>query len=151
MKFLPLRQLVPILLFGAVFLLHYAAQAQAPADKSIVALLKESKWQKRVLLLYAPTADNADLLRQQQLLAADRPGLTAREITVREVVASQLSAADRTYVQQRLAVSGATFVLLLIGKDGGVKRRETEPISARSLFSTIDVMPMRQQEMRRPK
>lgn len=149
MKFLLLRQLVPVFLFGAVFLVQPAAQAQT--DKSIVALLKESKWQKRVLLLYAPTADNADLLRQQQLLEADRPGLAAREITVREVVASQLSAADRTYVQQRLAVSGATFVLLLIGKDGGVKRRETEPISAKSLFSTIDVMPMRQQEMRRPK
>ena len=37
---------------------------------------------------------------------------------------------------------------VLIGKDGGVKRRWAEPLNVDDLFQTIDAMPMRQYEMR---
>ncbi|MCS4120976.1 hypothetical protein GGP45_001318 [Salinibacter ruber] len=40
------------------------------------------------------------------------------------------------------------FRVVLVGKDGTEKRREAEPVSARSVFDTIDAMPMRQREMR---
>ena len=36
---------------------------------------------------------------------------------------------------------------MLIGKDGGVKLRQEEPISVADLFALIDSMPMRKQEM----
>lgn len=42
---------------------------------------------------------------------------------------------------------GAAFRVVLIGKDGGVKYETIEPIGPEQLFSIIDAMPMRQQEM----
>ncbi|RYG45300.1 DUF4174 domain-containing protein [bacterium] len=39
------------------------------------------------------------------------------------------------------------FSVALIGKDGGVKLRRTEPIDSKELFGIIDAMPMRQEEM----
>ena len=41
-----------------------------------------------------------------------------------------------------------SFRVVLIGKDGGVKLRQEEPISVADLFALIDSMPMRKQEMR---
>lgn len=133
------------LLLGAA-----TVQAQVkPVNNSLAALLKASRWQKRVLLLCAPSATDAALVRQRQLLASAQPALDARALLVHEVLLSNLSAADKTYLAENLRVSSVRFVVLLIGKDGGVKRRETAPVSPTSLFKTIDVMPMRQQEMRK--
>jgi hypothetical protein len=41
--------------------------------------------------------------------------------------------------------------VLLVGKDGGVKLSSSSPLSASTLFGTIDAMPMRIDEMRRRK
>ncbi|MCB2377272.1 DUF4174 domain-containing protein [Hymenobacter sp. BT635] len=137
-----------LLILCSLFTLSAVVRAQSlPDQRSLAALLKASRWQKRVLLLCAPTADSPALLRQRQLLAADRAGLEARELLVREIVPATLSAADREYLTQTLRVSTTGFTVLLLGKDGGVKRRETEPVAPSSLFATIDAMPMRQREM----
>ncbi|MBO0359260.1 DUF4174 domain-containing protein [Hymenobacter sp. BT186] len=146
MRFTPLCWLLVV---GGL-LLAATVQAQTkPAQRSLAALLKASRWQKRVLLLCAPTATDAALLRQRQLLAPARPDLDARDLLVHEVLLDNLSVADKKYVTETLRTSGTGFTVLLIGKDGGVKRRETEPVTPGSLFKTIDVMPMRQQEMRK--
>ena len=44
-------------------------------------------------------------------------------------------------------VAPDAFALLLIGKDGGEKRRDTSVPDLNSLFNLIDGMPMRQAEM----
>jgi hypothetical protein len=139
------------LLFGCFFggVLTAEAQASNKPAASVATLLKASRWQKRVLLLCAPTATDAALLRQRQLLAPARSDLDARDLLVREAVFDNLSAADKKYVTETLRTSGASFTVLLIGKDGGAKRRETEPVTPGSLFKTIDVMPMRRQEMKK--
>jgi hypothetical protein len=49
-------------------------------------------------------------------------------------------------LRRQLAVEGDSFAMLLIGKDGGVKVRSAQPLTAEHLFTTIDQMPMRQQE-----
>lgn len=138
-----------ILLSLAAVTVGFAARAQTPRPASLAATVQGSKWQKRLLLLCAPNPENADLRRQQQLLEPARAELAARDMQVWEVIFSQLPAADQRYVRERLQVPATGFVVLLIGKDGGVKRRETVPLSPAQLFSTIDAMPMRQQEMRR--
>jgi len=151
MLFLPAMRfssLCWLLVVSGLVLSAAVVKAQTTSPQSIAVLLKASRWQKRVLLLCAPTATDASLLRQRQLLASVRPDLEARDVLVQEVLLNQLSAADRGYMTKTLRVSGATFVALLVGKDGGVKRRETAPVAPASLFKTIDVMPMRQQEMR---
>ncbi|WBA40270.1 DUF4174 domain-containing protein [Hymenobacter canadensis] len=121
----------------------------APKPTSVAALVKASRWQQRVLLLYAPTATDPALLRQQKLLRTVAPELEARQLIVRELLGSALPAADARYLTQQLGMAPGGFAVVLIGKDGGVKKRATQPLTPASLFATIDAMPMRQQEMRR--
>jgi len=112
-------------------------------------MLRASKWQKRLVLLCTPTADNAEYKQQKSLLAQDAKAVQERDIQVVDLVANQLSAADKEHLGQQLKVSLDQFTVLLIGKDGGVKLRQTEPLITQRLFGTIDTMPMRQQEMRK--
>lgn len=136
---------------GVLLLGNTLRSAQTLPPASLSTLVKESKWQKRVLLLCAPTPDDAELRRQQQLLGPVKADLNTRDLLVREVIWSQLSAADQRYLRHGLGVGGPAFQVVLIGKDGGVKRRETKALPPAQLFSTIDAMPMRQQEMKRPR
>ena len=43
------------------------------------------------------------------------------------------------------------FKVVLIGLDGSVKKRQSNMMTSKQLFSTIDSMPMRQQELRNEK
>ncbi|MDI1249127.1 MAG: DUF4174 domain-containing protein [Lacunisphaera sp.] len=42
----------------------------------------------------------------------------------------------------------AAFSVVLIGKDGGEKLRQTTPLAPADLFALVDAMPMRQAEIR---
>jgi hypothetical protein len=121
----------------------------AQTTTSLASWLSKQRWQKRVVLLCAPSSTTPELQAQQQQLTVAATGLQERDIEVREVLFEQLSAADKQYLTQKLGVKTTGFTLLLLGKDGGVKRRETKPISPKALFETIDVMPMRREEARR--
>ncbi len=52
-------------------------------------------------------------------------------------------------LRRRFGVEGQGFRVVLVGKDGDVKRESSAPLSAVGLFGTIDAMPMRKQELRR--
>lgn len=131
-------------------LLVSATLAQPP-EASLAPWLRQQRWQKRVVLLCAPGGTTPELTTQRQLLGAATSELQERDVVVREVLFDHLSADDRYYLTQELQVKTSGFTLLLIGKDGGVKRRETAPIRPAVLFGTIDTMPMRRQEARRPR
>jgi hypothetical protein len=57
------------------------------------------------------------------------------------------TAADER-LRNRFDVELSAFRVILVGKDGTEKRRDEAPVSAQSIFDTIDAMPMRQREMR---
>ncbi|MEO1019351.1 MAG: DUF4174 domain-containing protein, partial [Pseudomonadota bacterium] len=57
---------------------------------------------------------------------------------------TSLSAAD---LRDAFGVENSDFRVLLIGKDGGVKLRSNEWVSAHEVFALIDTMPMRRREM----
>jgi hypothetical protein len=122
--------------------------AQAAAPPSLAQVLRTSRWRHRVLLIGAPTASQADFQRQKTLLAADVKGLVERDFKVIEVIYDQLSPADRQHWTQQLGQPTSGFTVVLIGKDGGVKRTETQPLAPADVFGTVDKMPMRRQEMR---
>lgn len=113
--------------------------------------LADNQWKHRVILLYAPSAASPDLHKQRALLAADSDGLTERDLIVRELLADQLSETDKAFLEETLNTTGNSFRVLLIGKDGGVKIQQTNPITTKQLFGTIDGMSMRQQEMKKQK
>jgi Domain of unknown function (DUF4174) len=113
------------------------------------------RWQNRLLLVFAPDADSALYRRQQEMLLVAERGLNERDmviIFVRDAVstkgrpAAPVAAVD---LRDAYGVLPHEFRVVLIGKDGGVKLRQEEPISVADLFALIDSMPMRKQEKRK--
>jgi hypothetical protein len=83
-------------------------------------------------------------------------GLNERDIVVIFVIEDALSTkrkptpnASAVDLRDAYDVLPHEFRVVLIGKDGGVKLRQEEPISMADLFALIDSMPMRKQEMGR--
>ncbi|MBT9391673.1 DUF4174 domain-containing protein [Hymenobacter sp. NST-14] len=137
-----------ILLLTAALLTSTLVPAQTSSASALEATVKKAHWRQRVLLICAPSAADASLLAQRNLLESAAAGLRERDLLVRELVLPELPAPDRAYLR-RLGVKTDAFQVLLLGKDGGLKRRDTQPVAPQTLFSTIDAMPMRRQEMKR--
>jgi hypothetical protein len=99
----------------------------------------------RQIYLFAPNAQDSNLVQQQQILASDTEGVKERDLRVTVV----LSDPDKSNLLKRFKIMPNKFIFLLIGKDGGEKFRSSKIVSLQRLFTLIDGMPMRQDEMRR--
>ena len=112
------------------------------------------RWQNRLLLVFAPDADSALYCRQQEMLLVAERGLNERDMVIICVIRDAVSTKGRPAaavaavdLRDAYGVLPQEFRVVLIGKDGGVKLRQEEPISMADLFALIDSMPMRKQEM----
>lgn len=112
------------------------------------------RWQTRLLLVFAPDADSALYRRQQEMLLVAERGLNERDMVIIFVIRDAVSTKGRPAaavaavdLRDAYGVLPQEFRVVLIGKDGGVKLRQEEPISMADLFALIDSMPMRKQEM----
>lgn len=128
--------------------------AQTPPSPTTLANLRDTY---RPLLLFAPSPDNPSLLAQLHKFKDSAPGLHERDVLLIAVpfnnpapTETSLTPEDATAARRRLRIAPDAFTLLLLGKDGGEKLRSLKPISFEKLRDTIDLMPMRQQEMRNP-
>lgn len=108
------------------------------------------KWQKRVLVISAPDANDRLLLEQRRIIARWRLGAEERDLAVVEVVGDDVVGASDPASLLRLSFRLPTvgFAVVLVGKDGGAKLKENRPISAAFLEATIDAMPMRHGDKR---
>ena len=88
-------------------------------------------------------AAHADGFRERDLLLV---GLTGSN---QAVPTALLSGSGDMAARTRFNVKPGEFTVILIGKDGGEKLRSHQPIAWEKLQSTIDAMPMRQDEMQR--
>lgn len=114
------------------------------------------RWKNRPLLVFAPAADHPELQRQRTLLEGSAAGLRERDMVVIFVVGNSvevlsgpspgLNAAE---LRRRYTVPRSEFRSILVGKDAGSKIVSRAPLTTGRLFSTIDSMPMRRDEMRR--
>ena len=104
----------------------------------------------RPLYVFAPTSGDERLARQQAINAAASAGYRERDMTVTVVAGSGVSGSSRSAsaLRARFGVSSGQFRVILVGKDGGVKLSSASPVSTGTLFSLIDAMPMRRDEMR---
>jgi hypothetical protein len=113
-------------------------------------------WKKRPLVVFAPSSSDAALARQKAIVASSRAGMAERHMVVVYVVGDSVSAdlgagpgMGAGALRARYGVSAGAFRAVLVGKDGGSKLSSGSPLSAGTLFATIDAMPMRRDEMRR--
>ena len=112
------------------------------------------RWRKRIVMAFAPARDDPRLAGQRGELQALTQGADERDVVLIEVRGDEVrpaSAGSAQALRDRFGVGSRGFTALLLGKDGGVKLRSDEPITAARLASTIDAMPMRQDEMRAAK
>ena len=116
--------------------------------------LEKYRWEHRLLLVFAPDADSALYRRQQEMLLVAERGLNERDTIIIFVIRDAVStkgrpaAADAAVdLRDAYGVLPHEFRVVLLGKDGGVKLRQEEPISMADLFALIDSMPMRKQEI----
>jgi hypothetical protein len=96
----------------------------------------------RKLLTFAPS-DSREYEEQRDLFLGHEPGFEDRDLTI-----TIFPEDDDTEMRDRYGVKPGSFVVVLVGRDGGEKFRSEEPISAKELFDRIDAMPMRRREMR---
>jgi hypothetical protein len=120
--------------------LAWGQTAAAPREVTQVDLA-ELLYRARAVVIFAPAAQDAEFLRQMELLAADRGDLAARDA----VVIIDTDPAARSALRQKLRPSG--FSLVLIDKDGKTALRKPHPWSLRELTRAIDVLPSRRSEM----
>jgi hypothetical protein len=134
-----------------------ALTGSAYSRESNLADLKHYQWQKRLLLIFAPSEDYpayrflADELRRQQGGVHDRDVLvfSLLEKGQSRLGDGRLDQATGEALRKRFSVKQGTFTVILIGKDGGEKLRREEGANLGEIFGLIDTMPMRRREMRR--
>lgn len=103
--------------------------------------LNQYRWHNRPVVIFAPSEKDARYQQQIAMLKANPSGLAERDIIVLTDNAPNQSGQLRSQLKPK------GFEVVLVGKDGGMKLRETTPISSEALLSTIDQMPMRKAKL----
>lgn len=124
--------------------------ATAAADE-----LDDYRWDRRPLLLFAPTAGDPRLAETVSRIEASRCDFVSRDMVLGQLVSQGDSTIDGHVVnadeaqrlRDRFAITENAFGALLIGKDGGEKLRVDEVPDLRTIYAVIDGMPMRSAEM----
>jgi len=138
-----------------------AVAIATPAD-SVDFRLEDHQWEHRLLFVFAPDDTSEALVRQEEAFADHDAGFWDRDLLLLSVTGADrgthrsvpgadpqpLTEAAARRLRDRFDVAPGAFRVVLVGKDGTEKRRDAEPVTARSIFDTIDAMPMRQREMR---
>jgi len=120
----------------------------------MLAQFEDHQWKHRLILIFADK-NGPTYLQQMDNLRADSAGLKDRDIRIYSIFSQssrpELSPSDRTLIRRKYNPDQLPFLVLLIGKDGGIKARKTDGYPRQEIFDLIDSMPMRQAEMRRKK
>lgn len=116
--------------------------------------LDDFLWRSRPLLVFAPTDGDARLVETVHRIEASRCDVLDRDMVIGVVVTEGTSTLDGQTIDSdeaqrlmnRYASGEDAFTVLLIGKDGTEKLRVNEVPDLRTIFATIDGMPMRGRE-----
>ncbi|GAA4272180.1 hypothetical protein GCM10022258_14740 [Aquimarina gracilis] len=105
--------------------------------------------------MIADSYHNDTFKKQVRGLIKNESGLVERKLIVYQISKTSyfLGVKDTDPIQSsklydRFNFDEKTFKVILIGLDGGIKKKFDSYVSARQIFETIDQMPMRKQELR---
>ncbi len=118
--------------------------------------LTQYQWENRLLLVFVKEKSDEQFLALKKQLGAEEEELRERDMLVfyffqgnsGEFEGEALEGQEVKKVWDTFLPSQEATTLLLIGKDGGEKYRKTKDFDLNEVFSLIDGMPMRRQEMR---
>jgi len=125
------------------------------ADQVAAYDLSQHQWRHRLLFLIAPDNGDPDLAAQQRGIALRRDAILDRDMRVFQLLPDkgfvedvELPRPAVTKLRSHLGANPEDRLLILVGKDGGVKRRAALNADLRGVFLQIDAMPMRRDEVR---
>lgn len=104
--------------------------------------LSDFLWQSRPIVVFADSENDPRFEQQLTLLQAQAAALAERDV----VVLTDTDPSVTSDLRKKLRPRG--FMIVLIGKDGGIKLRKASPWDVREVSRVIDKMPMRQREVR---
>jgi len=118
-------------------------------------LIDQLRWSERVLVVAAPGQLGAPASLQIGSLLARDDELAARELRIVHLMGSTGGrVAGRTLESDQVrglregwGLPAGDWSAVLVGKDGGVKARWSEPVAPDKVFGLIDAMPMRAREV----
>ncbi|MCV3272953.1 DUF4174 domain-containing protein [Roseobacter sinensis] len=145
-----MRPILPIVLacFFANTTAAQTAEAEPETDLFVTmdeVDLNQFKWEKRPVVVFSDSENNPAFIEQMQLLRERPAELIERDVVV--IVDTDPDAQS----DLRRKLRPREFMLVIIGKDGGVKLRKPFPWDIREISRSIDKMPMRQREIREEK
>ncbi len=124
-----------------------AAGAAQAADAGHEDPLAEFLWTARPLVIFANNALDPRLLRQLRDIEGRQQDLDERDVVVIVDTTPGPSRFDDTPL--RMKFRPHDFNVILVGKDGEVKKRSPSPVSGAQLVRMIDRLPLRQEELGR--
>ncbi len=117
--------------------------------------LGQHEWRQRLVFLIAPSSDDPAMAMQRQWIQRRWEAVADRDVLVFQLFFDQGFVGDRVLAAQevrelrkQLAVAAQDRLAILIGKDGGIKRRAALETDLREILLQIDAMPMRRDEVR---
>ena len=139
----------------AFVLIVLAASTTFGCATAVAAELGDYRWERRPLLVFAPTVGDPRVIETLSRIEASRRDFVGRDMVLGLVMAEDDSTLDGQVIDadepQRLrdqyAIAENGFVVVLIGKDGGEKWRVDEVPDLQAIYAVIDGMPMRSREM----
>lgn len=134
-------RITSIVLAAVMAATAWAGEPEALIRPAGEADLPDFLWQARPVVVFADTAEDPRFIEQMQLLNENVPALADRDV----VVLTDTDPAAKSPLRQRLRPRG--FMLVLVGKDGGVKLRKPHPWTVRELSRSIDKFPERLREV----
>ena len=99
------------------------------------------RWLSRLIVVFSDSPNDPRFAEQTELLLSLPSELLDRDV----IVLTDTDPSAQSFLRQKLRPRG--FVVLIIGKDGGVKLRKPIPWSVREISRAIDKMPLRQREI----
>ena len=116
--------------------------------------LKTHQWKNRLLLVFSDDK-NSDVFKEQiNILSKDKKGLLERKLIIYQFSKDKFTTDfnSKWYPAKKLTKKyrskNMTFEVVLIGLDDGTKLRQTKLVSLDKLFTLIDGMPMRRNELK---
>ncbi len=118
--------------------------------------LGDFRWERRPLLVFAPTDTDPRLAETLSRIDATRCDFVGRDMVLGQILTAGTSTLDGHVIDadetrrlvNRFGVGADAFTVLLIGKDGTEKLRIAGVPDLRAIYTVIDGMPMRRDEMR---
>ena len=110
--------------------------------------LKKYLWKNRVVVTFSPSKNNTERNYFINSINKNLCQFNSRNIIHIDFIFNEKNQEIKKFKSsfENLSLSTSEFRLILIGKDGGIKLNSRK-ISLEEIFSLIDTMPMRQEEM----